>query len=190
MHVTEKACSSNAADSCEFYSSGSAQDTSKFAVKGAFDAFVEEVSRHVLQRAEGQNGTGIANEYYALSSLVLLDNRYFREIRAIADYLGARLAAELGIESMTPRRMFNTVERSVGLLNMGIAKIKTSSKFDITLQFSRLHSRKEFADLSIAFLRGLLRNAAKDTGMKVRCLIHKNTYSVRISKGKPGKRVH
>ena len=189
MQVTERACSSNSADSCEFYSSSSAQDTSEFAVKGAFDAFVEDVSRHVL-RAEKQNNPSIANEYYALSSLVLLDNRYFHEIRAIADYLGGRLATELGIESMTPRRMFNTVEKSVELLNMGIAKIKTSSKFDITLQFSTLHSRKEFADLSIAFLRGLLRNAAKDTGMKVRCLIHKNTYSVRISKGKPGKRVH
>ena len=189
MHVAEMTCSSDSASSCEFCSSSTAQDTGKFEIKGAFDAFVEDVSRQVL-REEEQTGPGIANEYYALSSLVLLDGKYFHEIRAIADYLGGRLAVELGLESMTPGRMFRTVESSVRLLNMGIAKIKTSGRFDITLKFSRLHSRKEFADLSVAFLHGLLRHAAKGASMKAKCLINKSTYSVRLSKVKPRKRVH
>ncbi len=188
LHVTESTCSSNSAGSCEFHTSNSTQDTGNVAIKGAFDAFVEDVSRQVLRAEEQQDS--IANEYYALSSLVLLDSKYFHEIRVIADYLGSRLATELSIESMTPTRMFNTVKRSMALLDMGVAKIKTSGKFDITLQFGRLHSRKEFADLSIAFLHGLLRNAAKGAGMKAKGLIHNNTYSVRFSKSKPIKRVH
>lgn len=188
-HVTERECSSNSADSCEFYSSSSTQVTDNPEVKGVFDAFVDDVSQHVLNREE-QNEPSMANEYYTLSSLVLLDSKYFNEMRMLADYLGGMLAARLRIESMSPKRMFNTFERSIGLLSMGVAKIKSSDKFDVTLQLDKLHSRKEFADLSAAFLQGFLRNAAKGAGIEVKCLIHNNSYSVRLRKRKLRKRVH
>lgn len=188
MNVTENVCSSNLADLCEFHSSNSIQEKGDFAIKAAFDTFMADVSKQVLDEGETQNI--IANEYYVLSSLVLLDSKYFHEMRVIADYLGGRLATELGIESMTPKRMLNTMERSITLLNMGVVKIKTSGKFDVTLKFSKLHSRKAFADLSIAFLHGLLRNSIKGASMKAKCLIRNNTYTVKFSKSKQTKRVH
>jgi len=87
---------------------------------------------------------------------------------------------------MTPRRMFKAVERSVELLNLGIEGIKVSGT-DITLKFGKLHSRKAFADLSVAFLHGLLRNSLKGADIRVKGLISNGAYSVRLSMGKPAK---
>ncbi len=186
LQIAEKTCSSNAEDRCEFNLSSNPYDTNDFAIDAAFGAFVEDLSRQV--RYTESPDQSIASEYYALSSLVLLDKKYFSEIRTIADYLGARLASELGIETMTQSHMLETVEKSVELLNFGVAKIKMLGKFDIALQFDKLHSRKEFTDLSIAFLHGFIRNATKGAAMNATCLIHNGTYTVRFRKTKQTKR--
>jgi predicted hydrocarbon binding protein len=178
MSVTERACSSNAEDNCEFCVSNDPESISKPEIGAAFGRFIEDTSMHVLN-PEASNA-GIVDEYYALSSLVLLDKKYFSEIRSIAGYLGSRLASELGVEAMPPSRALEAFEKTVDLLNLGITKVKTSGKFDITLRFDKLHSRKEFADLSVAFIHGFLGRATKGAAMNAKCLINNGTYTVRL----------
>jgi predicted hydrocarbon binding protein len=187
-NVVELSCSNNSAGSCEFRTSASIPDSGTPEINSVFGAFVDDVSRRVSSNE--CRDTGISDEYYALSSLVLLDSKYFGEMKVIAGYLGGMLASSLRMEKMPPKRILEAVERSVGLLGMGVTGIKTSGSFDFELRFSKLHSRREFTELSVAFLNGLLRNASKGAGMSAKCLIHNNTYTVLLSRSKQGKRVH
>ena len=111
MHVTERVCSSNSADICEFHSSSSTQVTDNPEVKGVFDAFVDDVSQHVLNREEqtSQHGKRILRAVLAGSSGQQVLPRDADDRRLPWRHAGRRLR----IESMSPKRMLNTLERSI-----------------------------------------------------------------------------
>ncbi len=178
VHVTESACSSNGSDACEFRTFPVAEGISQQApARRAFSAFISSASK----RAPGSDArpSGVSEEYYALSSLVLLDSRYFREVRILADHLGGMLASELGVG---PRRALRAASGAISLLGMGASSARVSGNDSIGLQFSMLHSRKEFADLAVAFLNGFLRGASSGSGIAVKCLARKNVYRISIAR--------
>lgn len=159
LHVNEESCSSNGADYCEFISSGEKRYTKEVDISLALENFALRIGSAMHDSALRQNGK-INQAYHALSLSPLLNSKYANAINNIAEHMGYKSGAiAFDDRRITPARILDCISKTASLLNFGEPSIKDRKKIDIKFSFSPELSRKEYIDLSLSFMNGIVRRA-------------------------------
>jgi hypothetical protein len=118
-----------------------------------------------------------------LKSALLLNAEYTGQVRSVAYYIGNGIASELKLGSERPNaRTCKKVEDAFKLLNLCQLNINSIRPLEAEMRFDVLKSKREFIDISIAFLSGILKGLLND-GANIQTNVENRDYSytVRIS---------
>lgn len=172
IKVEEIACSNNGSDFCHFVTRNTPV---YFESKGkeTLGRFVDGLVPHL--EFAGSYADKFSDEYYALASSTLLESEYSDNVGKIAYHVGSEIGSKLNLRSST-----KTLEKLYALLNLGDLKVKSLKPISIEMQFKRLKAKKEFVDISMAFIGGLLKEAMKGSEMATKYAKGKNSYMVTI----------
>jgi predicted hydrocarbon binding protein len=180
LNVKEVSCSNNGSDLCHFMTSedppahepDAGEVLSRFAGSitdrirskaGAFPSFKEN----------------FAEEYLELSSQILSEKEHAEHMHRIVRHLGSTIASETNLETLN-RKALKNIERAYALLGLGKITTRYAKGIDIELQFDRLKAKKEFVDISIAFLEGLIGSSISGADIKTNSAKRNKSYVVRI----------
>ena len=180
VRVQEIACSSNGSDYCHFVTSDSLPLYLESNGQEVLQNFIRKISRTIHTRQEPPKS--IPEEYYALSSSVFIDPEYQDHINKVVYYLGRQTALNLGEYTKSKSRSTSqTYEGLFHLLNLGELKLKSLRPVNATIHLDRLKAKKEFVDISITFLNGLLSGKlSKNSLLEARTARSGNAYLVKI----------
>ncbi|MFI5412421.1 MAG: hypothetical protein ACHQX1_00855 [Candidatus Micrarchaeales archaeon] len=162
VNVSEESCVNASGSFCKFSAGPSqikpyqlfASHTSPDAA--ALDRFADHIAQKARTRHDN-NINGMANEYYLLSSSLLLDRSYLESIKSIAAYMGKSVGEKI-LTQHNGRVPPSEITNAIRLLNLGNPIILDTKPFHMELSFDKVTSRKEFIDVSLAFVNGLLSN--------------------------------
>ena len=157
VKVEEITCSNNNSRFCHFITSNELPLYLEPAGKDMLDAFAYSIKDHM---DDAHHKRMFSEEYYTLSSSVLLDSEYSNHMQRIIRHMGSQMAPIIGIKKLN-RSSSSVIERVYLLLGLGTLKVRSINPTRIEIQFKGLKAKKEFVDISIAFLSGLLRDAIK-----------------------------
>ncbi len=177
--VGEISCSGNGSDYCYFTS---APAPMQFKARNA--DMLGGLAEKVKSEAESHGGASqrFAEEYYLLGSSSLTRDDYSREMNSVVSHMGSMIGSSLGLNSARLRRSGRQLETLFPLLNLCEMRVKGTNPFSCEMQFSALKAKKEFVDISISFLNGLLKEyAAERKIMRSSIAKRGGTYVVRIS---------
>jgi predicted hydrocarbon binding protein len=181
VQMAEVSCSSNGSEFCHFASElPSAQQ------KIRETALLEGLAERVKAEAEsGKDGRQhFSEEYYLLGSASLTKSEYASEMNKIIYYMGGMIGSSLGLNTAKLRRSGKKLERLFSLLNLCSMKVKGTSPLACEMQFNSLKAKKEFVDISISFLNGLLKGYATESKTIHSSIAKRNgRYIVRVTEG-------
>ena len=142
-----------------FISSGEKRYTKEVDISLALENFALRIGSAMHDSALRQNGK-INQAYHALSLSPLLNSKYANAINNIAEHMGYKSGAiAFDDRRITPARILDCISKTASLLNFGEPSIKDRKKIDIKFSFSPELSRKEYIDLSLSFMNGIVRRA-------------------------------
>lgn len=184
--VTESACSNSSGSSCKFVTGGESgydyRDTSTIEAMGRL---AEHIATRARQQAAVkqavQPAAGLSNAYYQLSSALLFDKRYTDQVKEIATYMGMNIGEHLSASS---GKKSASLERTIRMLNLGNTELKSTKPFHLKIWFDKITARKEFIDLSLAFINGLIAKRLNGPAVATERSL-KNSYVIDIREGKP-----
>ncbi|MCL5430156.1 MAG: hypothetical protein M1504_01605 [Candidatus Marsarchaeota archaeon] len=155
VNIQETECAYNNGERCRFRIADSAQQNVE--VNGGDIATISNLITHIgnsarLDAARDNVSTG----YYSLASNLLVDRTYLEHMRSIAGYIGVSVGSELFRNKNRTRYAIGTILRTIKLLNFGNPMVESIKPFHLRLSFDGLTSRREFVDVSLSFVNGLL----------------------------------
>lgn len=161
VNVVEESCVNDEGQYCKFSTNYKGED---LAFNGGNEHTLEKLVDHMAEKIKSSHGklnpkSGISNDYYLLSSSLLLDKEYLESIKSIASYMGKSLGAKLfspNGKAASSRTAANEIEKTIKMLNLGNAKVMGTKPLHISVSFDRLTSKREFVDVSLSFINGLL----------------------------------
>lgn len=161
VNVVEESCVNDAGQYCKFSTNYKGED---LAFNGGNEHTVEKLVDHMAEKVKSSHGrlnlkSGISNEYYLLSSSLLLDKEYLESIKSIAAYMGKSLGAKLFAsngKAPSSRHTASEIEKTIRMLNLGTPKVMGTKPLHISVSFDRITSKREFVDVSLSFINGLL----------------------------------
>jgi predicted hydrocarbon binding protein len=179
QHVAfnEVACSNNGSDSCHFVSS---KTFSPMESNGS--NMLERVIAGVGQNLkENSKGDSFSDEYACLASSMLLDDEYSVQMAKIMMHIGFEISNVLGFD-LSKNAHHDLMQRIFRLLNICEIVIKSQKPLKLEMHFGVLKAKKEFVDISIAFLNGFLEGSMKQNSkINARTLRRGNSYIVTIT---------
>jgi predicted hydrocarbon binding protein len=186
VKVDEVACSNNGSDSCHFITSTNLPLYLEPNGYEVLNKFAKSIKPHILGSGkEAELKSNFPDEYSILSSTVFLESEYSEHMNKVVYHLGSEIASSLNLSKLNKATSSKALEKLYKLLNLGNLNVKSLRPLAIEIQFDRLKSKKEFVDISIAFLNGLLKDTIrKDSSIKTNTSKRKNSYIVRISESK------
>ena len=151
MKVEEIQCSGNGASSCKFITTSSLPLYLESDGHSVLDRFVESVNRSASSGLPNA-APAFPEEYSVLSSSVMVEKEYAQHMCRIAEYAGNAIGARLR-ESGKGMRSIGRISEMLGL---GKLSVRSSRPPKIEARFDRLRAKKEFVDISIAFIGGMV----------------------------------
>jgi predicted hydrocarbon binding protein len=186
IKVEEVSCSNNGADFCHFVTSNMPlrpREEADFPYK--YDDVLDNFVKAAAQRAQGPSKIleNFSEEYYALSSYVFLEQKYSEHMNRICQYIGAELNSKLKLQPK--KRSAEMMEMLFEEFGMGSLKIKSLKPLDLEMHFDRLKAKKEFVDISIAFLNGLVSGLVrKGATINTKSVKRNNSYVIHVAEQK------
>ncbi len=175
VRVEEISCSNNGSDFCHFVTYQSIphpESDGKFVLNRLINGIMLHLNGNYTKQ-------GFADEYSALSSSVIMESAYSEHMSKILNHLGGEIASK----SFKPTP--NNLERLYELLGLGRLKVKSLRPLGVEIQFPMLKAKKEFVDISIAFLNGLLKDAIrKDSKINTKATKRNSSYVISITESK------
>ncbi|MEM3227607.1 MAG: hypothetical protein QXK65_01505 [Candidatus Micrarchaeaceae archaeon] len=161
-YMEEISCSNNGSDYCEFSLSPHRHNEENIEVSSALSRFAEHLSIMVKHPQTQQNS--VSRSYHALLILSILRSSYSDAINNISGYFGFKVAQQL-FDDKKPNaaRISEYLLKTAILLNFGAPTIKPSKDrtlLNMVLAFSPEVSKKEYVELSRAFINAMLSKAA------------------------------
>jgi predicted hydrocarbon binding protein len=161
VNVVEESCVNDAGQYCKFSTNYKGEG---LAFNGGNEHALEKLVDHVAEKIKTSHGrqnlkSGMSNEYYLLSSSIMFDKEYIESMKSIASYMGKSLGAKLFAsngKAPSNRTAANEIERTIRMLNLGNPTVKGTKPLHISISFDRITSKKEFVDVSLSFINGLL----------------------------------
>jgi len=177
VHVNEELCCENGSEFCRFVTSDRYEPGS--IDPQIVEKFFRYVNEHVRETGRLHvEDMSIPEEYYLLTSLMLMHKDYSSEIRQIMVSMGRRLAGNMRITR-------SNIENAIRLLGLGDAKITSLRPLRGSISYSRLRAREEFLGMSIPFLDGLLSGTVgKGAKVEVVAAANANRYNVKLTEKK------
>lgn len=175
VKVEEVSCSNNGSEFCHFITSS---QPVYFEAKGreVLERFVFNTRAHLRQGTIHRQE--FSEAYYALSSTVMTEQEYRESMHTIIRHVGSDIASRI---RLNPR----SIEKLFALLNLGQIKVKSIRPLNVEMRFPMLKAKKEFVDISITFLNGLLSNTIKKgASINTRATKQKDSYVIRIAESK------
>ncbi len=158
VYFKEGLCSNNGSEFCSFVESDH-EDDDHPGIAGSGDAierYAGSISETIITGA--QKTPTMSSEYCSLLSMVLSEKEYAGNMAKIAAYIGSNVGSKLFsyYGKNSTGKLYESAARAIRMLNLGNATVKSAKPFDMVIRFDGLDSRKEFVDLSLAFVGGLL----------------------------------
>ncbi|MDE1871540.1 MAG: 4-vinyl reductase [Candidatus Micrarchaeota archaeon] len=174
VRVEEEKCICNGSQSCNFTTSN-VLPLHQHGGKEVLDRFASSIKERMgaKQRMQGN----FPEEYYALSSSILLSGEYSEHMGSIVYYLGNQIGSMVYVPDQ--RRLRKATERLYSILGLGSIRFISSKPMKIEIRFDRTKAKKEFVDISIAFLKGLMKDRLKN-GLSVNVSKRGGSYIARI----------
>ncbi len=117
---------------------------------------LDKIASHITENISSKHGNaGLANAYYLLSSSILLDKSYLDSMKSIASYMGKSVSEKLSVQRKG-KMSFHDITNTIRMLHLGNPIIVDTKPFRMKLIFDKVTARREFVDLSLAFVNGLL----------------------------------
>ncbi len=161
--VAETACVHNGSERCRFATTAAIMGAKKANARDG--ASLSRLIDHIADRAKNPNyydqerrHSQVSGSYYAIAASMLHENGSNESMKNIATYIGSQIGAKL-FSSYKPKRHTNhlvELAHTIKLLNLGNPVIESIDPFHMSVSFDELNSRKEFVDLSMAYINGLL----------------------------------
>jgi predicted hydrocarbon binding protein len=177
IKVIETACMNNGAGSCHFVTSDNAKLYLEYDGRRILKSFADSINSK-LNNASIKGQKMFAGEYAALSALLLTSSEYSEEVLKISYYLGGEVGMSIGMTKFN-KSSANELGRLYALLGLGEITIKSIKPLNIMIHFDRIKAKKEFVDISIAFLSGVLSKTSKK-GFSTRARLSNNGSSYNI----------
>lgn len=181
VRVMETSCRSNGADKCHFVTSDELPLYLDANGHEVIDRFVTHARSDMIRNRK--SGQQIAEEYYALSSSVFTDNEYLDHINKVVYYLGNQIGSTINVPKLSHTKgSVKVLEELFPMFNLGDLSIKSLKPLNATIRFDRLKAKKEFVDISITFLQGLLKHSLRqDSALDVRTSRKNNSYIAKLT---------
>jgi predicted hydrocarbon binding protein len=177
--VEEISCSGNGSEYC-YFTSAPAPMQFKARDVDLLSGLTEKVKAEA--ESHGDRSQRFAEEYYLLGSSSFTRDDYSREMNSVICHMGSMIGSSLGLDAARLKRSGRQLETLFPLLNLCDMRVKSTNPFACEMQFSALKAKKEFVDISISFLNGLLKEyAAERKIMRSSIARRDGTYVVRIS---------
>ena len=145
VRVTEVSCCNNGAESCRFTTAGVADDP--------FCTNIEKISS-MAGSDRGKEGKGIRPEYHMLVAEPLTRHGYSGQVGAIFSHLGRSASMKFPegkISARAAQKAADAMER------FGLGGLEYTPKpMKMSLSLDGVKAKKEFADISISFLNGMM----------------------------------
>jgi predicted hydrocarbon binding protein len=166
VNISEQVCSNNNSDYCEFVPSVHGYDESEIEMEKAVSRFAEHVSMMVkTPSTTSAQQKPIPCSYHALLVRPLLNSEYLEAVDNISAYIGSKVAQHLFDDKKPrPSKILDYLSKSAILLNFGAPTIKPSHDhaiLNMDFVFSPEASKKEYVELSLAFINGLMSKASR-----------------------------
>jgi predicted hydrocarbon binding protein len=157
VYFNESLCSNNGSGFCSFIESDAEQDDAP-GIAGSGDAIERYAGSLSESAVSGQDGATMSSDYHALLSMVLSDKDYVGYMAKIAEYVGGNVGSKLFsyYGKNSSGKLYESAAKTIRTLNLGNAVVKSAKPFDMVVRFDGLNSRREFVDLSLAFIGGIL----------------------------------
>lgn len=125
--------------------------------RGASPAALDQLANHIAYsvRFTKSRRAIMKNGYYMLESALLFDDAYTESIKSLASYVGRNVGEKL---SHGGKPKLSEIKYAIRLLNFGRPEIVEASPLHMRLSFDGASSKKEFVDISVAFINGFLSN--------------------------------
>ena len=149
--VDETSCRNDRAEACVFETSQKAASSS--VRRDMLDRFVGHV--HGRASSGAYVDASFSQSYHALLSSSVLEQAHMETLRGIMHYIGSSLRKRLESNAMKPTTS-SYIANSITLLRLGTPYMDNMRRLDIRLAFDTATSRSGMAELSIAFLNGIL----------------------------------
>jgi len=176
VKVDEIACCNNGSKFCHFITTENLPLYLGADTREVFDRFVENIIPH-----DPENRYMFADAYAMLSSSVFLDREYLEHMKNIVRHMGIEVGLGISLDKKLSGKSVKAIERISNLLGFGSLSIRSPKPLDMQFRFDKLKAKKEFVDISIAFLNGMLSNSVgKESSIDTRVTHSKNSYIVRI----------
>lgn len=198
VYVSEVECIQEGASSCRFVSGHAAAAHHGGTVPASISS-LDLFAKHIASVVHGTRplgswavSAGFSSEYYTLFSAEVFGRENADGVKAIASYLGTKVSANLvliGRGTLRGKVRLDDIASSLRLLNFGEPHIKSRKPVRMGIGFSRPNSRKEFVDVALAFINGMLSNSTLGEGSHIAA--HERTsggaYRVDVSEHAPAK---
>jgi predicted hydrocarbon binding protein len=170
VKIEEISCSNNGSDFCRFVTTNAPaqfESDSHYVL----ERFIDSVKPH-LESAGAK--ASFAEEYTVLSSAVLTAQEYAGQMHRVIYYLGSEIGSRL--KPLNRQRL----EKLYKIIGMGELKANSMRPLSIRITFPTLKAKKEFVDISIAFLDALLKASMGNMAISTRHSKKKNSYILHI----------
>jgi predicted hydrocarbon binding protein len=184
VKVEEKSCSSNGSSICHFVTSKNLPLYLDSDGRMVLEKFAGSIRSHIFSTGDARTKPNFAQEYSVLSSSLFLEDGYSEHMRKIVNHLGGEIGSELEISRINKTKASKAVEKLYTMLNLGDIKVKSLRPLSIEMQFHGLKAKKEFVDISIAFLNGLLKDTIGSSATNTNATKRRNSYIVKITQAK------
>ncbi len=162
VNITEKSCVNGSGAYCRF-----SENRGEPEHHPDGPDLIGRIVEHVAESSHAKRAHErcIKNEYYLLETLSLFDPAYIEHVKDIATYVGKSVGDKL--DSMGGRAKVSALQNAIRLLNFGTPAILATKPMHIRLHFNRMNSRREFIEMSLAFINGLLSNSMQNGAVAV-----------------------
>ncbi len=156
VDIKESSCVNDDGPYCRFVFDASGAGRSGNADPSSIDRLANHIAHNV--RFTKSRRAVVKNEYYMLGSSLLFDDVYVDSVKSIAAYMGWSVGERLSRNGK--RVKLSEMKYAIRLLNMGNPEIIASKPLHMQLSFNGASSRRQFVNISVAFINGLLSSGA------------------------------
>lgn len=174
VHVNETLCANNGSEFCRFVSSRARarEETDPRAAERFFDYIGART--HGIGRIQAAKDC-VPEEYYLLSSLMLMQKAYSKDIGRIMMRMGSLLGDRIDVTK-------GNIKRLVKILGLGDPDIRGMRPLRVDVAYAGLRAREDFVGMSVQFLDGLLgRRMGRNAVVEVTATAKANRYNVRLT---------
>jgi predicted hydrocarbon binding protein len=176
--INEISCAYNGFESCNFVSGSRVIDQAEG--NESLEKFATNSSALLSSAKNAREEMQFPEEYSVLSSAMLVEREY-----QVIYNVAQEMAQSLGKKMQKPDSLARAAERAFELLDLSKLSISSVRPLKAEMRFPVLKAKKEFVDISIAFLSGFLKAAISGSSdIQSKAAMSNGSYVVRISEKK------